>query len=212
MRYCKDCGAEVEDVAMVCSECGSKNLSLIETENITEKKPLQKKTIVKIVIGAILAVCIICGIVFGAKIVIYNTQVSPVVEGITALMKGDLDSYCGAFDEHLSDVVSDSVMSSTDSENFKTSRDSDLKETYGDNYKIHVKAVNNQLCSEKTVAVLNEMYSQYDITIDEARFVTVTVHISGDSGEILQSKTLYSVKINGKWSMLDDFSDSSQES
>lgn len=212
MRYCKDCGAEVEDIAMICSECGSKNLSLIESDNANVGRRWSKKAIIKTAIAAILAVFVIFGIVIGAKIVIYKTQISPVVEGMTALMKGDLDAYSNAFDEHLADTVRDKVMASTDSEKFKTSRLADLKTTYGENYKISVNAVSNKLCSEKTVTVLNEMYSQYDITIDEARFVTVTVYISGDSGELLQSKTLYSVKIGGKWSMLDDFSDSASES
>lgn len=204
MRHCKDCGAKVDDVAMSCSECGSKNLSLIETEESNSKKKLSKGTVVKIIIVAVLAICIIGGIVFGAKIVIYRTQISPVVEGITALMKGDLDGYAAAFDEHLYDTVHDKAMASTGSDDFKTTRETDLKKTYGDDYKIHIKAVNNQSCSKQTVNVLNEMVKQYEITIDDAKYVTVTVFISGSNGEILQSKTLYSVKIDGKWSMLDN--------
>ena len=42
MRKCLDCGKELKDVDMVCPDCGSENLSLInenEETNFKEKRP-----------------------------------------------------------------------------------------------------------------------------------------------------------------------------
>lgn len=203
MRNCLDCGAVLEDIDMKCTECGSKNLSVIESD-----KPIatmKKSTLIRIAFTAVAAAIVVAVIISGAMIVVRNTQTAPVVAGVKAMVGGDLDGYVGEFYEGYQDDVRSYIWSSDSVEDFKESRVKEMQETYGEDYKIYAKCVDVRNCSDNTVASLNSDYSKYDATIQDAKYVTVSVFITGSNGELVTSTTLYSVKIDGKWTLFEDF-------
>lgn len=203
MRKCLDCGAVLEDIDMKCTECGSKNLSEIESDKT--KKPIKKSSLIKLACVTVAVVIVIAIIISGALIVVRNTQTAPVVAGVKAMVSGDLDGYVGEFYKSYQDGVRSYIWSSDSADDFKENRVKEMKETYGDDYKIYAKCVDVRDCSYKTIASLNSDYSKYEATIQDAKFVTVSVFITGSNGELVTSTTLYSVKIDGKWTMFEDF-------
>lgn len=212
MRKCLDCGAVLEDIDMKCTECGSKNLSAIESD--TPRKPMKKSTLIRIICAVVAGIIIIGIIISGAFVVVRNTQTAPVVAGVKAMVSGDLDGYVGEFYKGYQDDVRAYVWSSDSADDFKDSRIKEMKETYGDDYKIYVKCVDVRDCSKNTVALLNSDYSKYEAEIQDAKYVTVSIFITGSNSELVTSTTLYSVKIGGEWSMFEDFiaaDDNSQE-
>ena len=60
-------------------------------------------------------------------------------------------------------------------------------------------------CSDNTVKSLNNDYSKYEAEIQDAKYVTATIFITGSNSELVTSTTLYSVKIDGKWTLFEDF-------
>ena len=210
MRKCLDCGAVLEDIDMKCAECGSKNLSAIESDK--PKNPMKKSTLIKLICAVVAGIIIIGIIISGAMIVIRNTQTAPVVAGVKAMVSGDLDGYVGEFYEGYQDDVRSYVWSSDSADDFKDSRIKEMIETYGDDYEIYVKCVDVRDCSKNTVALLNSDYSKYEAEIQDAKYVTVSIFITGSNSELVTSTTLYSIKIDGKWTMFEDFITADDES
>ena len=203
MRKCLDCGAVLEDIDMKCTECGSKNLSAIESD--APKNTMKKSTLIRLVCAVVAGLIIIGIVIGGAMIVIRNTQIAPVATGVKAMVSGDLDGYVGEFYEGYQDDVRAYIWSSDNADSFKESREKELKETYGDDYKIYVDCVAVRDCSDNTVKSLNNDYSKYEAEIQDAKYVTATIFITGSNSELVTSTTLYSVKIDGKWTLFEDF-------
>ncbi|MEE1018035.1 MAG: hypothetical protein UH824_00965, partial [Acutalibacteraceae bacterium] len=110
------------------------------------------------------------------------------------------------------DDVRSYVWSSDSADDFKDSRIKEMIETYGDDYEIYVKCVDVRDCSKNTVALLNSDYSKYEAEIQDAKYVTVSIFITGSNSELATSTTLYSIKIDGKWTMFEDFITADDES
>lgn len=211
MRKCLDCGAVLNDIDMKCTQCGSKNLSVIESQTV--KNPIKKGSVIKLIALALAVVIAISAVISGAFIVVRNTQTASVVAGVKAMVSGDLDGYVESFYERFQDDVRSYLWSSDSADDFKDSREKKLIEQYGEDYKIYVKCVAVRDCSKNTVVSLNRDYSKYEAEIDDAKYVTVTVFITGSNSELVTSTTMYSVKIDGKWTMFEDFgtSDDTQQ-
>lgn len=205
MRKCLDCGAELKDVEMKCSECGSENISLIENDD-ENKENLPKKPRTFVFIIAIFAVI---GII--ASIVAFNyssgsVPAKPIEKAINAMYSGDLDTYVNQMYSKFQ----------TDAENYLSNQygsysayESSTKETlinaYGENYKVETKAIDVYPLSSKMVEYLNEACSEsgYKVNITKAKNVTVRTVTKGDDGnEMYYIANEYSAEIGGKWYLI----------
>lgn len=212
MRKCLDCGQTLNDIDMKCTKCGSKNLSMIDDEqdNQAVAKPKAKKktaVIISSVAAAIVAICIIIG---GALMVIRNTETEPVTAGIKSMMSGDLDGYVERFHPAFQDAIKGAFLQTTTADDYQKQQQEGLEKTYGSDYRIYVNAIDVKGCSDKTVESLNSDYEDAEVTFEDAKYVTVSIFISGSTGENYQSRSVYSVKIDGKWYMFEDFSVSAE--
>lgn len=200
MRNCLDCGAKLNDIDMKCTVCGSKNLSVIEAD---EKKVVNQKHVRILIYSAIAVVLAICIIVYGAFVVIRNTETRAIVQGVTAIISGDVEGYVSEYDEAFQETAREALLDEVDADEYKTEQIKALKETYGDDYEITVKAVDVSPAGEEFAAQFNEAYSDYGAQISEIKYVTVTTFIKGSRGENMDCKLVYAAKINGKWSLLE---------
>lgn len=205
MRKCLDCGAELDDVAMKCSECGSENLSLIE-DNESKKTSLPKKPKTFIII---ISVIVILGII--ASIVAFNFSSSsvpakPVEKALTAFYTGDLDTYVnqmyGVFQSDAESYLTNQYGSYSA---YEESTKETLKATYGDNYKIEAKVIDVYPLTDKLVDDLKTACSKtgYKANITDARNVTVRIVTKGDDGqEEYYIANEYSAEVGGKWYLI----------
>lgn len=201
MRRCLDCGKELKDVEMVCSECGSENLSLIEEEVFKEKKPK----------GGIIVLIIILIIGITAGILVYKSSqksipAEPVENAMAALYSGDLGGYVnemyGAFQTDAENYLTSEYESY---EAYRESTEETLKNAYGDNYKIETETVDVFTYSDKMCEFVNEACSSlgYDAEIAELRHVTVRIVTSNSEGaQTYYIADDYSAEIGGKWYFL----------
>ena len=202
MRKCLDCGKELRDVEMVCAECGSENLSLIEeAETFKEKKP--KGGFI------ILSVVVLIGIISG--ILVYQNSLKtvpaePVKNAMAAFYSGDLDGYInemyGSFQ--------------TDAENYLTSQygsysafEESTKDTlinaYGENYIVETEVVDVFSYSDKMIEFVQQACDAvgYDADITDVKHITVRIVTKNTEGaQTYYIADEYSAEIGGKWYML----------
>lgn len=201
MRKCLDCNKELQDVDMICTECGSDNLSEIISERPI--KSISKKSIGIIATCAIVIIAIVSAIVFGGFVVLENTLSRPCVDGVLAMHSGYFDDYLKEFPESLQSAVKAVYLVDTTSEDYKEQQIKGLKENFGDDYKIECKAVDVIKANSQTVEVVNSLIDDEDELIEEMNHVTVVTVISGSKGETVTSRTVQSVRIDGKWYLFD---------
>ena len=205
MRKCLDCGAELHDTDMSCTACNSENLSLIEIQS-------DNKRLVTI-LGIVAAIVAVAGIVASVSYFLLSVYIpaQPVKNGVYAMMSGDLEGCMETMHEELRGNLEKLVGTEDFAEEYKQSIVSEYTNTYGDNYKIEVKAVDVSSMSTAMIASLNE---ELDGTteISDAKYVVLKTKISGDSGaENVSSQTGCSVQINGKWYFYENLSTESED-
>ena len=201
MRKCLDCNKELQDVDMICTECGSDNLSEIISERPI--KSISKKSIGIIATCAIVIIAIVSAIVFGGFVVLENTLSRPCVDGVLAMHSGYFDDYLKEFPESLQSAVKAVYLVDITSEDYKEQQIKGLKENFGDDYTITSKAVDVIKANSQTVEVVNSLIDDEDELIEEMNHVTVVTVISGSKGETVTSRTVQSVRIDGKWYLFD---------
>lgn len=204
MRKCLDCGKELKDVDMVCPDCGSENLSLIDdTEQNAVKKRNPKGGII------VLIAVVIIGITAGV-LVYGNSQKSvpakPVETAMKELYSGDLQGYIdemyGAFQGDAENYL---VSEYESFEAFKQSTEETLVNAYGEDYKIESKAVDVFDYSDKMIEFVNEACESagYKSDITDLKHITVRVVTSNSEGaQTCYVADEYSAEIGGKWYLL----------
>lgn len=202
MRECLDCGKELRDVDIVCTECGSENLSLIEEEN-TQKDKNPKGALI------ILIAVLIIGIL--SSVIVYKSSQStipakPIESAMAAFYSGDLQGYIDEmYGEFKTDAENYLTQEYESFISFEESTIETLKSAFGDNYKIETKVVDVFDYSDKIIQFTNDACADcgYDALITDLCHVTIRIVISNDEGA--QSCYLadeYSAQIGGKWYFL----------
>lgn len=204
MRKCLDCGKELKDVDMVCPDCGSENLSLINEneENIyKEKKPK----------GGIIVLIIVIIIGITAGVLVYNSSqnsvpAKPVEKAIKALYSGDLEGYIdemyGAFQADAENYLTSEYGSF---EAYSDSTKSTLKNAYGSDYKIESRVVDVFSYSDKMIEFVNQACDSagYKADITDLKHITVRIITKNDEGaQTYYIADDYSAEIGGKWYFL----------
>ena len=200
MRKCLDCGKELKDFELKCSECLSDNLSLIneEQESAREKKP--KSFLI------LLIVIVIIG--FASAIFAYNylnktVPAEPIKEAVASLYSGDLEGYIEPMHSEFKPDAESILLSEYESyQAYTESIKETLENAYGDNYKIDTQVIDTYKYSDKIVEFLNEAVQSigYDVEITSAYHVTVRVVTGNDDGaETYYVADDYSCEIDGKW-------------
>lgn len=204
LRKCLDCGKELKDVDMVCPDCGSENLSLIDDNDekvYKEKKPK----------GGIIVLIILFIIGVAAGILVYSSSqksvpAEPVETAIKALYSGDLEGYIdemyGAFQTDAENYLTSEYGSF---EEYSESIKSTLENAYGDDYTIETKVVDVFSYSDKMVEFVNEACDSagYKADITDLKHITVRVVTKNDEGaQTYYIADDYSAQIGGKWYFL----------
>ena len=203
MRKCLDCGKELRDVDMVCSECGSENLSLIENEEENYKENKPKGGLIA------LAVVLIIGIISGVMIYRNSSKTvpaEPVKNAMAAFYSGDLEGYVNEmYGSFHSDAESYLTSTYGSYSSYEESTLATLKETFGDDYSIKCKTIDIYSYSDEMVALFQEACGTigYDETFEDVKHVTIRTVITNEEGlESYYIADEYSVEINGKWYFL----------
>ncbi|MBQ2676479.1 MAG: hypothetical protein IJF54_03635 [Clostridia bacterium] len=195
MKKCLNCNTSLADDVNVCPSCGSEELS--ETVRTGGRKSNSKTK--RIVISAIaLVLCIVCvGYIYFAKVV----PSQPVENSVEAIYEGN-------FQKHLENIPPDvrenerSLFSQKylNEEEFKTQAQSQLEGNLGKNVSAKVKVLETQrLSGDALVRLQQEMRQYISSEIQDAAYITVKITLTGDDNEVVTSKTIVSLKMNGKW-------------
>ncbi len=203
MRKCLDCGAELQDFQMQCSECGSENLSLIEEEQVKQAENKPKGALILFVVIAIIG--IICAVLVSTN-ANKTVPAKPIKNAVTALYSGDIQGY---IDEMYGGFKADAENFFTQSYgNFDTYKDETveiLKNAYGNNYEITSQVVDVYSYTDSMVEFYQDVCTElnYNIKIEKMKHITVRCAVENDEG--MQQYYIadeYSVQVGGKWYFL----------
>lgn len=211
MRNCEECGAELSDEVMKCTECGSGNLSIInenENENENENQKAKGKKFY-LTFFAIIAVLLIL-VVLGVQSYFYLSKsiiIKPVEKGIYTRESGDLHGFLDSLPEAFRDTYEDEYLKSFKSiEGYNSMQKSQLEEMFGADYSVEVKVVDLQKVSDVMIGALNLNYQNYSVIFEKAYYVTLKILIANEEGiEFVVPKTVYSVKVDNNWYLFEDF-------
>lgn len=205
--FCAKCGTECEEGTVFCPSCGEKleDSNLVGASNAGSVTERQGKFIGKILRG-IVVLAVVVLVITGVKRLFFNGGYSD--------MEDLVDEYCEAFEEKDAEGIIELMLpelveyaeKQNDSwdkelkEALQKEMDDDfeqLEENCGDDLSFSHK-IGNIENEEDTAETLQK---QLDFSSGEVfcNQVKVKISVKGDKGEETKNKTLYVVKVKGKW-------------
>lgn len=228
-KFCGNCGTELQDDAVVCSNCGMNVAPVVNVEqpqnpvneNITpaekfvvvakEKtvwlvdKMKSDKKFMSIVLGGVAGVlAIIVALVFILNLGGYNKAIEKYID---ATYYGDVDAYLDSIPgDYLEDMLELSGMSEKDfKENFEKSYESILDSyvsKYGDDYTVDFEVVDEYELTDDDFEDVLDDFKALGISkksITEAYEIEVEFTIDGSKRKDTVDKDFTAVKIDGDW-------------
>jgi RNA polymerase subunit RPABC4/transcription elongation factor Spt4 len=204
-KFCESCGAEINDEATVCPNCGATvtgaqaqaQTVVNETVN-TETASTEKKGDVKkmaIIGGSIAAVVVV--IVALLVSLIGGRYKSPIKKYVKGLNKCDAESYMAAYPSFLKMETKDKTL---------TERKKNLEKTYGDNVKYSYKVLKKTKISKddlkKVKEAIQDKYKE-NVKVSKGFKVKVKQTIKGKKDYDYATDYAFVYKIDGKWYILD---------
>ena len=200
-KFCENCGAEMADDQVVCSNCGNGAEAEKVAEPVAEevkanpttsnKSELIKK--VGIIGGIVAAVAIIVAIIVSLASGGWKKPIKNYVEGMN---KCDSDKYLAAYPDFLEMKTSDSDL--------KDMKKNSEKE-YGDNVKYSYKILKKEKITKDELKDVEEyIKNKYDksVKVKKGFKVKVEYKMKGKDDFDYQTTNVYVYKIDGKWKML----------
>lgn len=200
-KFCENCGAEMEDNQVVCSNCGNGAEAEKVAEPVAEevkanpttsnKSDLIKK--VGIIGGIVAAVAIIVAIIVS---IVSSGWKKPLKNYVQGMNKCDSEKYLAAYPDFLK-------MKTTDSD-LKDMKKNAEKE-YGDNVKYSYKILKKEKIKKDELKDVEEYISKkYDekVKVKKGYKVKIEAKTKGKEDYDYATSTRYVYKIDGKWKML----------
>ena len=208
-KFCESCGAEINDDATVCPNCGAtvtgaKEQVQAQAETVvnetvkTETASTEKKGDVKkmAIIGGSIAAVVVVIIALLASI-IGGRYKSPIKKYFKGLNKCDADTYVAAYPDFLKMETKDKTL---------TDRKKNLEKTYGDNvkykYNILKKTKIEKKDLEKVKDAIKDKYKE-SVKVTKGFKVKVKQTVKGKKDYDYATDSVFVYKIDGKWYILD---------
>ncbi len=215
--FCTKCGAENDDNARFCVECGAKlgnsgkgiRPPSYDSEADVSKKMWnvgKYKKIIPIIILVILAVLLV------SKLILPGQTEKKVIKNImSAEMTGDVDKIMDIVPEDLWDAAEKEGLSRKEIKEelqdvLSEARDS-LDSILGENWKYSYKIKNIEKVPKEDLEDIRETYKDAvgkEVNISEAKKVQVELTVKTKDTEKSETMTIYIIKIKNKWYL--DFS------
>lgn len=214
--FCRNCGAKLDDEAMVCGQCGTPvkaaeeksnaNASKIEIPGMDKINPEMKSKAKKIAIigGIVIVALIILGVVF--NMISANTGYKGMINKyFKGLEKGNAES----MSECLSDYLSDQYTDLEDYlDEFIDNKLDNYEREVGENPKITIEISKDSKLSDRKLDNLKEMIEQYDSSYDaddisSARRLDIKLRIKGRDDKMVDKiNDVCIVKEAGNWKII----------
>ena len=218
MKICKQCNQSVDDELELCPFCGSVELEpadeTIDENDGTEQDTAGNGTAFAIPSLAVpqrkskLGLCTVLALLAAAAIaailLIYFFKVVP-SKPVTSMYKsqyaGDMDTYFSCiYPPNAESAKSDFNSSYSSAEDYKKELDKNFKNTFGDDYKINVRAIDvESIDMDHASKILSGMTEDQLSHISDAAAVIVKVKIEGSENTNITSATHIALKYDGEW-------------
>ena len=210
-KFCESCGAEINDEATVCPNCGatvtgSQAQAQAETQTVASETVKTEtastgnnKDVKKLaIIGGSIAAAVIAIIVILSSI-IGGRYKSPIKKYFKGLNKCDADTFVAAYPDFLKkdETYKDKTL---------TERKKNLEKTYGDNVKYKYSILKKTKIEKKDLEkVKDEIKDKYkeSVKVTKGFKVKVKQTIKGKKDYDYATDYMYVYKIDGKWYLLD---------
>jgi len=214
--FCRNCGAKLDDEAVVCGQCGTPVKAAEKKESVATPKieipgmdkisPEMKGKAIKIGIIAAVAVVAIFILITVLSVISANTGYKGMINKFfKGLEKGNPDSMAECMSDFISDQYSDfdNIL-----ENYVDNRLDYYENEVGENPKITVEISKDSKLSERKLDNLKEAVEQYDQSYDAddisaARKLDIKLRIKGKDDKMVDKlNNVYIVKEGGKWKII----------
>jgi len=216
MKFCPNCGNQLEDSAIFCANCGTNVGAPVTTQNViqdynnlavTQKN--KKIGIIAVAASGALILILLFTLIFG------GSGYEDAVDTLFAVtFEGDMDDiedlapeeFWDTIDEPIDDVIAEL------SEEYKEDLYEELIEVFGEDFDIDYEITDeNELSSTKVKYVAESLNETYDIeenTVKEVYELDLEVVITGNNEERTRELEAYVVKIGSEWYPVEcDFDD-----
>ena len=208
-KFCESCGAEINDDATVCPNCGAtvtgaKEQVQAQAETVvnetvkTETASTEKKGDVKkmAIIGGSIAAVVVVIIALLASI-IGGRYKAPIKKYFKGLNKCDATAYTAAYPDFLKMETKDKTL---------TDKKKNLEKTYGDNVKYKYKVLKKTKIEKKDLDkvkdAIKDKYKE-SVKVSKGFKVKFKQTVKGKKDYDYATDYVYVYKIDGKWYILD---------
>lgn len=211
MKYCTHCGAQMDDDAKVCGNCGTR---FSPVSGPSRKPKAQRKNLLIILIAALLALVILCSVIgvcvnkFAGSNGIFRKTVSAIVDEDIDEVEEFSSEYFFSFDRDVFDI--DDAIDNWDrilERNLET-----IEEEVGRKYKLSWKLEDSYLlegrdfrdCTDAIGETAKYLDSDYDIDmISKIRVYEISLTGKSKKDEESVDLIILTVKEDGHWRLLD---------
>lgn len=213
VKECKYCGAEMDEKAVKCPECGK---SVPNAEILLDNQRRQKKKVFTIVVGVIVCIALVVAVAIANSIYKKNktgadSYIDAIDMNLAAMFNNDASSYLKSYPDFMRDMIEETLGSMTD-DNFTEyiyELNDDIISTYGSDAAISYSVIETeQMDSDTTDDYLSEIfdyvtdYSIDDFPVQDAYQLSLEIVINGSVGTQTFYRTVAVMEFNNSWYLM----------
>lgn len=212
-KDCKYCGAEMDENAINCPECGK---AVPNAEILLDKQRRHKKKVFSIVVGVIVCILLIVAVAIANSIYKKNktgadSYIDAIDMNLAAMFNNDPSSYLKSYPDFMRDMIEETLGSMTD-DNFSEyiyELNDDIIKTYGSDAVISYSVIDSeQMESEDSEEYLSDIfdyitdYSIDDFQVQDAYQLSLELVVNGSVGTQTFYRTIAVMKFNNSWYLM----------